>query len=128
MSPKQFQCTRCSKSYLYKGGLTAHIRRKHPLGEEPKKKKSSPKPAEPAPRPPKTVHDLITIETQELEDLLEEELEFYEAAEELEHNLGVNASMVDWFNVNFQSSFSKTNKFANRTTPVIISSNCQDCK
>ena len=63
-----------------------------------------------AAQPPKTVNDLITIDTQELENLLEDEEDFYEAAEEFEQNVGINASMVDWFNVNFQSSFSNTNE------------------
>ena len=87
---------------------------------EPKKKNPAPLPKEPAPQPPKTVHDLITIDTQELENILEEEEEFYEAAEELEHNVGINDSMVDWFNVNFQSSFSNTNEFARNTSSVIL--------
>ena len=30
--------------------------------------------------------------------------------------------------MNFQSSFSNTNKFANKTSSVILSKNCEDCK
>ena len=128
MSRKQFQRTRCSKNYLYKGGLTAHIRRKHPLPVEPLKKNPTSQSTKRAAQPPKTVNDLITIYTQELKNLLEDEEEFYEAAEEFDQNVGIIASMVDWFNVNFQSSFSNTNEFANRTYSVILSKNCEDCK
>ena len=31
MSDNQFKCTGCSKSYVYKTGLTAHIKNKHPI-------------------------------------------------------------------------------------------------
>ena len=68
------------------------------------------------------------MDTRDLEDLLEEEEEFYEAAEEIEHNLGINQSMVDWFDVSFQSSFVNTAEFANRAAPVIQPLNCEDCK
>ena len=92
MSRKQFQCTRCSKNYLYKGGLTVHIKRKHPLPVEPLKKNPTSQSTNRAAQPLKTVNDLITIDTQELENLLEDEEEFYEAAEEFEQNVGINAS------------------------------------
>ena len=121
MSPnvsKSYQCTRCSKSYIYKGGLTAHIRRKHPISTEPKKKGMASKPDAPVSASPLIVQDLININTQELEALLDDEQEFYETVEEFEHNVGVNNSMVDWYNVNFESSFSNTGEFANRAAVV----------
>ena len=80
------------------------------------------------PASPLIVHDLISINTQEVEIFLEEEQEFFEAVEELEHNVGVNESMVDWFNMNFESSFVNTGEFAKRTSVVIQSANCEDCK
>ena len=58
-----------------------------------------------SPVTPLIVHDLISINTQELESLLEEAQEYFEAVEEFEHGVGINDSMVDWFHVNFQSSF-----------------------
>ena len=36
--------------------------------------------------------------------------------------------MVDWFNVNFQSSFSNTGEFTNRTASVVSPKSCEDCK
>ena len=77
---------------------------------------------------PLIVQDLISINTQELECLLEDEQEFFEAAESFEHDVGVNESMVDWYNVNFESSFSNTGEFANRAAVVIQPPNCEDCK
>ena len=44
MSENQFKCTRCTKSYVYKTGLTAHIKNKHPLGG-PSTNKTGYKPA-----------------------------------------------------------------------------------
>ena len=85
-------------------------------------------PKAPKPASPLIVHDLISINTQELEIFLEEEQEFYEAVEEFEHNVGVNESMVDWFNMNFESSFVNTGEFAKRKPVVIQSGNCEDCK
>ena len=36
--------------------------------------------------------------------------------------------MVDWYNLNFESDFSNTGEFANRTDVVIQQVNCDDCK
>ena len=36
--------------------------------------------------------------------------------------------MLDWFDVNFQSSFVNTAEFANRAAPVIQPKNCEECK
>ena len=126
MAQKKWQCKRCSKNYLYKGGLMAHIRRKHPVGVKDMPKNKTPASASPNPT---IVSDLITMDTHDLEDLLDDEQDYYDAAEEVEHNLGVNASMVDWFNVKFQSSFSNTGEFTNRTASVVLQPNTfQDCK
>ena len=125
---KQWDCTRCSKKYAYKGGLSAHIKRKHPLSSETNKKNKSSQPSAPVPASPLIVQDLISIDTQELEGLLEDEQEFYEILEEFEHGVGVNESMVDWYQVNFQSSFSNTGEFENRTAVLIKPINCDDCK
>ena len=93
----KWQCTRCNKNYQYKGGLSAHIRRKHPVGApiNPKKKTEAPKPNDSNLPNPTIVNDLISMNTQDLEALLEEEQEYYDAAEEIEHNIGINDSMVD---------------------------------
>ena len=126
----KWQCTRCNKNYQYKGGLSAHIRRKHPVGApiNPKKKTEAPKPNDSNLPNPTIVNDLISMNTQDLEALLKEEQEYYDAAEEIEHNIGINDSMVDWFNVNFQSSFSNTGEFTSRTASVISPKSCEDCK
>ena len=123
----KWQCTRCSKNYQYKGGLSAHIKKKHPISDDSNMKSKTSKnsvpkaskPDRPISTSPLIVQPLISISTQELESLLEEEEEFYETVEEFEHNVGVNASMVDWYNVNFESSFVNTGEFAKRTTVVI---------
>ena len=120
----KWQCTRCSKNYQYKGGLSAHIKRKHPISEEPNKKSKTSKNAGPLLLTPNVVQDLISINTQELEGLLEEEQEYFEAVEDFEHGVG----MVDWFQVNFQSSFSNTGEFENRQAVVAKPINCEDCK
>ena len=86
------------------------------------------KPDAPVSASPLIVQDLININTQELEALLDDEQEFYETVEEFEHNVGVNNSMVDWYNVNFESSFSNTGEFANRAAVVPQQMNCEDCK
>ena len=124
----KWQCTRCSKNYQYKGGLTAHIKRKHPISEETTKKNKTSKKSVSSPVTPLIVHDLISINTQELESLLEEEQEYYEAVEKFEHGVVINDIMVDWFNVNFQSSFSNTGEFDQRQVVVVQPSNCEDCK
>ena len=58
MSPKSYECTWCTKSYIYKGGLTAHIRRKHPLPAVPEKKNKASKTRTLVPCVPRFVEDL----------------------------------------------------------------------
>ena len=94
---------------------------------DPQTKTKAPKPKSLPTTPTETAQDHYS-NTQELEDHLEEEQEFYEAVEEIEHNLGVNASMVDWYNVNFESSFSNTGEFTNRAAVVPQTVSCDDCK
>ena len=134
MADNKYECTRCTKSYIYKSGLTAHIRRKHPLPAQPKKNTKVIKPQ--APRvtaqnvpAPEPVVQANHLDTQEIDNLLDDKDEFYNAVEELEHNVGINESMVNWYGVNFQSSFSNTGEFAQRTAPMIQPiSNCEECK
>ena len=133
-SNNKYNCTRCIKEYIYKSGLTAHIKRKHPLPAHPPKPSKNTKPSAPArPNPKRTapaapVAQAQSLGTQDVEKMLEEE-EFFNAVEELEHNVGINDSMVDWYGVNFQSSFTNTGEFANRTGPVVQPiQKCVDCK
>ena len=128
MSSKKFQCTRCIQGYVYKSGLTAHIRRKHPLQPESKTKSHPSKPVEKAPFPPRMVNDLISIDYEDLENLLQEEQGICEAAEEFERNAGINESMVNWYDVNFHSSFTNTGEFAGRGGPVLPVRDCEDCQ
>ena len=80
MSPKNFLCTRCGKDYAYKGGLSAHIKNKHPLKPvEKEKNKQVKKPVEPAPAAKQSVSNMKHLNTQEVDNLLAEEEEFYDA-------------------------------------------------
>ena len=72
----------------------AHIRRKHHLPAEPKRKCKASKPDAPASVSPLIVHGLININTQELESLLEDEEEFFELMNILSMML---ASMLAWW-------------------------------
>ena len=96
----------------------------HPLPTQPKnddKVKTAKKSANTATNTP-------SGDTQELNDFIDEEEEFFNAVEHFEHDVGINDSMVEWFGVNFQSSFSNTGKFANITAPNFQPINCEDCK
>ena len=104
MSPKQFQCTRFGKDYSYKSGLTAHIKNKHPLKPvENGKIIPGKKPEEPAPAAKKYVLKISNLNTQEVDDLIADKEEFYDAVDEMEHGIGINQNMSDWANVNFNS-------------------------
>ena len=124
MSPNKFQCTRCAKNYIYKSGLTAHIKSKHPLGRINSNQNDN----SVAAAAPRIVHNLINIGTQELERLLSEEQELVDAADEMEHNIDINESMVNWYNMNLCSSFSNTGEFASRAASVVQVKDCEDCK
>ena len=123
----KWQCTRCNKNYQCKGGLTAHIKRKHPIIAEPIKQRKAAKPYAPPSASPR-IAQIPSSDTIDLEELIEDEQEWFVAVEELEHNVGVNISMVDWYNVNFNSSFSNTGEFSNRTAVVPQHISCDDCK
>ena len=60
--------------------------------------------------------------------LLEEEQEFYDAVDELEHGVGINASMVDWANINFESPFGTSGEFEGRLASVASRGKCTDCE
>jgi hypothetical protein len=48
----------------------------------------------------------VTMSTSEFNKLLEDEEDiFVDAVKELERNVGINDSIIDWFNVEFQSDF-----------------------
>ena len=105
-----FQCTRCKKEYLHKSGLSAHIKTKHPLetlAQHNEKKKHAKKPVEPEPAktPAKNLWKISNLDTKEVDNLLADEEEFYDAIDEMEHGIGINKSMIDWANINFSSSF-----------------------
>ena len=132
MSPKMFQCTRCSKEYVNKGGLSAHIKIKHPLGlvaQQNEKKKQARKPAEPEPvkTPVKNVWKISNLNTKEVDNLLADEEEFYDAIDEMEHGIGINKSMIDWANINFNSSFGDSGEFEGRV-PVVKLTKCAECE
>ena len=121
MSPKMFHCTRCAKEYVHKSGLTAHIKLKHPLGvkaAQNEKKKQTKKPAKASPTPIKHVENMNNLDTKEVDNLLADEEEFYDAIDEMEHGIGINNSMIEWANINFNSSFGDSGQFEGRV-PVV---------
>ena len=61
-----------------------------------------------------------------METLLQEEQGICEAAEEMEHNVGINESMVNWYDINFHSSFTNTAEFASRGN--LLARDCENCK
>ena len=67
------------------------------------------------------------LNTQEVDSLLAEEEEFYDAIDEMEHGIGINQSMFDWANVNFNSSFGDSAEF-NGMTPVVKLIKCAECE
>ena len=67
------------------------------------------------------------LSTQEVDNLLAEEEEFYDAIDEIEHGIGINESMFDWANVNFNSSFGDSGEFNGRASVVQLLK-CADCE
>ena len=86
MSSK-FKCTRCSADYKYKGGLTAHIKRKHPIRTEPA---TTVDPISPEKVVKKNTWKVSNLNTQEVDNLLEQEESFYDAVDEFEHGICIN--------------------------------------
>ena len=127
MSPKMFKCTRCTKDYVYKGGLSAHIKKEHPLGVQPERVKQTKKPVGPEATPTINVGIVPNLNTQEVDNLLAEEEEFYDAIDELEHGIGINKSMLEWANINFNSSFGDSGEFEGRVSVEKLV-NCVDCE
>ena len=124
MSTK-FDCSRCSATYKYKGGLTAHIKRKHPIQDKPATTvaKKSPENAV-----KKNAWKVTNLNTQVVDILLEEEAEFYDAVDEFEHGVGINTSMVDWGNIDFESPFGTSGEFEGRLASVASREKCTDCE
>ena len=56
------------------------------------------------------------MSTQEVDNLLAEEKEFYNAVDEIEHGIGINQSMFDWANINFNSLFGVSGEFEGRAS------------
>ena len=135
MTPNNnYQCARCPKTYIYKGCLTAHLGKKHPLKEN-FKLTTAPKEA-----PIKNKDNVPTgtaqtmaqmpknLDTQELNNLIEEEEEFFNAVEEFEHDIGINHSMIDWHRINFESSFGNSNEFSGRLATEVHHKKSEDCE
>ena len=119
-----FKCTRCVAIYKYKGGLTGHIKRKHPIQDKSETIEVQNSPAKPV---KKNAWKVTNLTTQEVDNLLEQEQEFYDACDELEHGVGINDSMVDWANVNFDSPFGTSGEFEGRMASVASREKCTDC-
>ena len=67
------------------------------------------------------------MNTQEVDCLLAEEEEFYDAIDEMEHGIGINESMFDWANVNFNSSFGESGEFDRRASVAQLLK-CAECE
>ena len=101
----KFACTLCPLTYQSKRALTSHGSKKHP---EPEKVK--------------LVHDLINLDTRELEALLEDEEEYMDAVETLEEQEGIvnyeleslDGSLINfWEDNRFKSDFARTLEMEN---------------
>ena len=68
------------------------------------------------------------MDTQELDNMIEEEEEFLDAVEDFEHDIGINQSMIDWHKVNFESSFGNSGEFSGKLASVVQSKKCDDCE
>ena len=68
------------------------------------------------------------MSTQELDNIIKEEEDFCDAVEELEHDVVINQSMIDWHGVNFGSSFGNSGEFSGRLASVVESKKCEDCQ
>jgi hypothetical protein len=99
-------------------GLAAH---------QQEKKKHSKKTDEPAPAKKVDKMTNLNLDTKEVENLLAEEEEFYDAIDEMEHDIGINQSMIDWANINFNSSFGDSGEFNGRVSVVQLHK-CADCE
>ena len=76
----------------------------------------------------KTVWRVIpNLDTQELDNLIEEEEEYFNAVEGFEHDLGINQSMLDWHKLNFDICFGNSGEFNDRIASVPQSNKCDDC-
>ena len=82
---------------------------------------------EPAQASKKNVSKMTNLTTQEVDNLLAEEEEFYDAIDELEHGIGINDSMADWANINFRSSFGDSGEFSGMP-PVVQLLKCKECE
>ena len=71
---------------------------------------------------------MTNLNTQEVYILLEEEAEFHNAVYEFEHGVGINASMVDWANIDFESPFGTSGEFEGRLASVASREKCSDCE
>ena len=70
---------------------------------------------------------ISNLDTKEVDNLLADEEEFYDAIDEMEHGIGINKSMIDWANINFSSSFGDSGEFEGRV-PVVQLSKCDECE
>ena len=59
--------------------------------------------------------------------MLAEEEEFYDAIDEIEHGIGINQSMGDWANINFNSTFGDSGEFEGMI-PVVELLKCAECE
>ena len=142
MSENQYKCTRCPKSYVFKTGLTAHIKNKHPVqgsvnnmtGSKPATVTKASVPADPVRVVENGNHRKTVLrfsgnlDTQEINNLIEDEEEYFNAVEEFEHDIGINQSMIDWHKVDFEISFGNSREFNGRLASVVESKKCDECE
>ena len=70
---------------------------------------------------------VTNLNTQEVDNLLAEEEKFYDAIDELEHGIGINMSLLDLANINFNNLFGDSGKFGGRVSVEKLV-NCVDCE
>ena len=70
---------------------------------------------------------VTNLNTQEIDNLLAEEEEFYDAIDELEHGIWINKGMLDLANINFNNLFGDSGNFGGRVLAeqLVI---CVDCE
>ena len=79
---------------------------------------------------PKNVWTISSsLNTKELDDLLEEEEDLAMHGDKIEHDIGINASAAEWHAVNFDSSFSNSGEFDGRIASTLtVQNKCGECE
>ena len=103
-----FKCPKCETKWSDDDILKKHMKRMHA---------------------PKNLWTVSSLNTKEFDDLLEEEEDLAMHAEQIEHDIGINASAAEWHAVNFDSPFGNSGEFSGRNAIVIDEQKkCESCE